>query len=285
MIEKKYECEVITPMFMSGANQQKFELRPPSINGLLRFWWRASSKISDIDKLRKKEGKIFGSKEKKSKLAIKSSLLESDIKKVKNFKGIFKYLKGYSDTEREYLEPGSKFEIILNFPQEYESEIERSMFCLAKYGGLGARNRNGFGSFDIENFSMDFNVKKYNKVDIRDFHTFSEKSIYYSFKEVNNWKKAMNNLTQIYKDARYKVKESKLRKYLGGPVKNVTGERHAKPYFMTVNKNNNKFYPQILFLPYKYNKNNDFNEYIRAHTIFNRVLKDKAKIIKEVNNA
>jgi len=90
MIEKKYECEVITPMFMSGANQQKFELRPPSINGLLRFWWRASSKISDIDKLRKKEGKIFGSKEKKSKLAIKSSLLESDIKKVKNFKGIFK---------------------------------------------------------------------------------------------------------------------------------------------------------------------------------------------------
>ena len=33
--------KVVTPMFMSGADQSQAELRTASIKGALRFWWRA----------------------------------------------------------------------------------------------------------------------------------------------------------------------------------------------------------------------------------------------------
>lgn len=36
------EYEIVTPMFIGGAAQhEQPELRPPSIKGALRFWWRA----------------------------------------------------------------------------------------------------------------------------------------------------------------------------------------------------------------------------------------------------
>ncbi|OPX29474.1 MAG: type III-B CRISPR module RAMP protein Cmr1 [Candidatus Omnitrophica bacterium 4484_171] len=36
-----FECETITPMFLAGADGRTPELRPPSIKGAMRFWWRA----------------------------------------------------------------------------------------------------------------------------------------------------------------------------------------------------------------------------------------------------
>ncbi len=36
-----FECETITPMFLARADGKTPELRPPSIKGLMRFWWRA----------------------------------------------------------------------------------------------------------------------------------------------------------------------------------------------------------------------------------------------------
>lgn len=38
-IEATYE--IVTPMFIGGADPNEVELRPPSIKGALRFWWRA----------------------------------------------------------------------------------------------------------------------------------------------------------------------------------------------------------------------------------------------------
>ncbi len=70
--------ETVTPTFMAGENQQEFELRPPSLKGLLRFWWRAYHwgqsvlKPEDLKKkpeeqkkileerMRKKEGILWG---------------------------------------------------------------------------------------------------------------------------------------------------------------------------------------------------------------------------------
>lgn len=63
-----FECETITPMFLSGADGKTPELRPPSIKGALRFWWRAINANLveykngkwDYSKLKKKEVEIFG---------------------------------------------------------------------------------------------------------------------------------------------------------------------------------------------------------------------------------
>jgi CRISPR-associated protein Cmr1 len=45
MDSKEFEVEVVTPMFLGGANNLEAELRVPSIKGMLRFWWRATCGI------------------------------------------------------------------------------------------------------------------------------------------------------------------------------------------------------------------------------------------------
>ncbi len=61
-IEATYR--VVTPMFLSGAEQSKAELRLPSIKGALRFWWRALAWgrfNGDLKAIRKEEDELFGS--------------------------------------------------------------------------------------------------------------------------------------------------------------------------------------------------------------------------------
>jgi len=66
-----FECETITPLFMYGADGTTPELRPASIKGLMRFWWRAVNGDLSLKELKKQEDEIFGSTEKKSSFSIK----------------------------------------------------------------------------------------------------------------------------------------------------------------------------------------------------------------------
>jgi CRISPR-associated protein Cmr1 len=85
-----FHCEVITPMFIGNAMPGEAELRPSTIKGALRFWWRAmngSLPIEDRDAngnpqncLRTTEAEIFGSADEKigrSKFSITTSQLTS----------------------------------------------------------------------------------------------------------------------------------------------------------------------------------------------------------------
>jgi CRISPR type III-B/RAMP module RAMP protein Cmr1 len=56
---------------MHGADGSSAELRPASIKGVLRFWWRAIHGNLSLDELHEQEGKIFGSKDKRSSFSIK----------------------------------------------------------------------------------------------------------------------------------------------------------------------------------------------------------------------
>jgi len=55
---------VNTPLFGGGAQPDaSAELRPPSLKGVLRFWWRAlawSQHAGDLPKIRSEEARIFG---------------------------------------------------------------------------------------------------------------------------------------------------------------------------------------------------------------------------------
>jgi len=60
-----FDLLTVTPMFMAGADGEHFELRPPSLKGDLRFWWRAyywgkQTYSPTIDEIRTEEGNIFG---------------------------------------------------------------------------------------------------------------------------------------------------------------------------------------------------------------------------------
>ncbi|SHO81241.1 CRISPR-associated RAMP Cmr1 [hydrothermal vent metagenome] len=47
-----FECETITPIFMYGADATIPELRPASIKGVMRFWWRAIHGDLKLDELK-----------------------------------------------------------------------------------------------------------------------------------------------------------------------------------------------------------------------------------------
>ena len=65
-----FECEVITPMFMAGADGTTPELRAPSIKGALRFWWRAMNGHLTLEAMRKAEGEIFGDTTQRSSIIL-----------------------------------------------------------------------------------------------------------------------------------------------------------------------------------------------------------------------
>lgn len=183
---KEFEIETITPMFLSGADQCKAELRGASIKGLLRFWWRALQAEPDLDKLRKKEARIFGSSEEDiggSTFRIRLSNTENIqpvIKRLPNnnkihaitFRSqrqnrnitinILEYLAygPYNPQERKirpYIPANKKFNLIFSFNNnKYLREVLRAMYVFNLFGGLGSRSRNGFGSFCITNSQAAF---------------------------------------------------------------------------------------------------------------------------------
>jgi CRISPR-associated protein Cmr1 len=149
-----FNCEVITPMFLAGADGQTPELRAPSIKGALRFWWRAMNGHLPLKEMQSQEGKIFGSTDYgRSKVLIR---VEEDME-----------WNGRSDASPTPHKPrfsknafraGQHFSIILSLfddvdlglNEKFILEDLRNLFLLtATFGGIGGRVRRGFGAFNI----------------------------------------------------------------------------------------------------------------------------------------
>ncbi len=177
-----FECEVLTPMFLAGAKQESFELRPPSLKGALRFWWRAMHGNSDnlgnldLETLKKDETEIFGGggeDARKSSFAIihKANKIIQSSQSIFSFKKIIAdnpkfYRKDIKVSPIEYLgfgpyfknkwkpsiAPGSKFSIeLLFYNPKFISDVTNAFLLLSNFGGLGSKAHNGFGNFKIIN--------------------------------------------------------------------------------------------------------------------------------------
>ena len=144
-----FTCETITPMFLSGADGQTPELRPPSIKGALRFWWRAMHGHLSLKELKEKENAIFGGTDAsgRSKLLIRAKVLQerTGIEVLVPHKNFMK--------QTAYRANQTTFEVTLSLAQElaYFKEIHmKSLFVItATLGGIGKRSRRGMGSFTI----------------------------------------------------------------------------------------------------------------------------------------
>lgn len=181
-----FECETVTPMFLAGADGVTPELRPPSIKGMMRFWWRALNGHlvgTDFRELKKKEAEIFGSSDEKigrsrfnlnvNKKLNKNDIIESLWKEIPNkpmtsrtgnkynvptnYEGISYLL--YSTlmvSERPYIKSGTSFSIqILSYDEKILQDSINSLYVLALLGGLGTRNRRGAGSFRVRKILSD----------------------------------------------------------------------------------------------------------------------------------
>lgn len=269
---KELECEVVTPLFLGGADRKSVELRTASIKGILRFWWRAIYGSDDLDKMKKRESEIFGSTDKKSNLILQ--IAESNIKissEKLNRSGfhILNYLAyGYDDNSgniRQHIEPKSTFKILIKVDENYKDESRNyydeimtsfsAMICL---GGIGMRSRSGLGSLYSQDFQR-FNLSKYCKGDVKKYTSLTVATRRFITKEKSNtWNQALGQIGNLYKEAKMllKSKDGDARKYIDGGK-----SHHSKPYFLHVNKlDNAKFQGQILFMPYKYAQGGKFND-------------------------
>lgn len=182
-----FKCETITPMFLSGADGRTPELRPPSIKGAMRFWWRAIHPNLSLEELRKKEGEIFGSTDEKvgrSKFGMrvkgnfdpkKDPLPNLEIHKFfvkvkgkERRQNILEYLAygplTWSKEERKnifftkYIPVNTNFEINFLMNESESDAIKKvvinTMNLLSNFGGLGSKSRNGFGNFIITSVIM-----------------------------------------------------------------------------------------------------------------------------------
>lgn len=312
IVKKEFDVEVITPLFAGGADGVRAELRGPAFKGMMRFWWRALFGSSDIDGMKEREDEIFGSTEGKSSLQISikedeniTSVLKNISKgtmvPVKSSKGTFSisileylayglydYEKGKGNVfKREHIEPGTKFKLSLSFPKSHELQIMDCLKLLNQYGGFGSKSRNGFGTVKLTGHGLeeknfkDIGTKK----SLQPFTSFSGDSKLFLFKEQNRWEDALYDAGLAYKTARNSLERQHSfdrRRLVATPiiVKNEVSinERHAKPYFLHVNKlENGKFQGQILFLPYDYYLPDQKSAYKKACNDMNSSLKNAAE--------
>ncbi|MFQ3620256.1 MAG: type III-B CRISPR module RAMP protein Cmr1 [Spirochaetales bacterium] len=303
IVKKTYELEVVTPLFLGGADPTHAEIRPASLKGILRFWWRAiyGPQICEpyikngkyekgLQELKKQEEAIFGSQDQKSKLHLtlyqnenikpsskrlnKGALYTVTSSKGKFYLGIIDYLAyGLNRYDREskdikyirsYFSTETKITLGLKYPKDLEDSIITTLIAVVSFGGLGAKTRNGFGSLFNEELIISFDeiCKKACNLDNTPlpYTSFSKKSKLFSFPARNSWIDALSDIGIAYKDARLSLEKKHVyekRSLIGRPIvqagnEKIKHQRHAKPFFLHVNKVGGKYQGQILYLPYKY---------------------------------
>ena len=160
----KARFRIVTPMFISGANQTEAELRVPSIKGALRFWWRAltfAQHGDDLNGLGKKEAHLFGSADEhvgQSKILLR--LREHRL----SFSGQRKWpqntWEGYvgygliGGDQRRFIKAGSTFLLEAGISRELSKDeftsLRDAIITLGLIGGLGGRSRKGWGSLVLK---------------------------------------------------------------------------------------------------------------------------------------
>ncbi len=152
------DLSLAVPMVGGGIESmvpdERMPVRGQSVRGQLRFWWRTFQDCVDVDELRERENRIWGSTEGASKVSVDVKVIEAP-KKItyteENPAGLPKYvlfpLDNTRDVDRFTLLSGGKFDLSLSYdPAECGEDVEKSVKLWLLFGGIGARTRRGMGS-------------------------------------------------------------------------------------------------------------------------------------------
>ncbi len=182
----KFECEVITPMFLGGADGKSAELRAPSIKGALRFWWRAMNGHLPLKELHEREAEIFGgggTDARRSQVIVRVISLiphngkDSSLLLPHNNRGSAPAFLP-NKNEKIIIDLSLMSLVAVEKNKNYIFDIEKlkSLFVLTcTLGGLGRRSRRGFGSIKINQIN---NVKHRNLQAVDEVLTELQKATY-----------------------------------------------------------------------------------------------------------
>lgn len=179
----KFNLEVITPLFLSGNDQNTVELRAASIRGHLRYWYRAllgGLGITQSNRLHELESQVFGEEKRGSPLLVRVKDVRWASGRVKQNNELdLGYDKAKKETrrpgltyllystqlggnERPYADIGTTFTLELScFNKEAESVLKRAacaLWCWTHFGGLGTRARRGGGDVQVKVIKGDQNL-------------------------------------------------------------------------------------------------------------------------------
>jgi CRISPR-associated protein Cmr1 len=163
---------IVTPMFLGGANHEADEIRPSSVKGILRFWWRATNwsyyqknatdEANALRKLHDEEARLFGSAANDGKggqgvflLSVRSDGIKIGKPDINQFSPLH-YMAGQgvvfqkdASKDRNALLSG-KFSVNLRFRDSTSNDqrysIVKALQVFGLVGGMGSRVRRGFGS-------------------------------------------------------------------------------------------------------------------------------------------
>lgn len=169
MITKTYDIQVITPLFgggvKAGENDPVTSIRPSSIRGHLRFFWRATrgTRFNIVSELQQREGEIWGTTENPSQVGLQVEIKSPGktypcayFPEDKNFPRFEKNHPSYAlfpfqGNKRDGIPPAKctsnvSFELKLTHPQNLSQDVNAAVWAWTNFGGIGARVRRGCGA-------------------------------------------------------------------------------------------------------------------------------------------
>lgn len=162
---------MITPIFGGGVNAGEYDsvtpIRPSSIRGHLRFWWRAirGAKFEDSAQLFNREGEIWGTADSPSPVTIRvvqpdsgslGQRKESDFYGFSSKYGPESYvLFPARDKGHRLLKEGLTFRLSICWSKaekidDIRLDVEAAVWAWTNFGGIGSRTRRGCGALFCE---------------------------------------------------------------------------------------------------------------------------------------
>lgn len=151
MQKKILKATIVSPVFSSGADNRKLELRTTEWKALMRTVFRWASVTKNTKELYEEESEIFGGSDKGSHASpIRIQLLEN---KISVEAGHLVKRRRKKKAPHKYYVPGSQFNIVLRKYLEQGKPLtwyEEMLKLSTVLGGVGKRSRRGRGVITFE---------------------------------------------------------------------------------------------------------------------------------------
>lgn len=225
------DCEVVTPMFLGGADQSA-QWRAAPFKAALRKWWRVLQGPQKSWKdLLAEEGDIFGlageegdSGKSRIKVCVSSAAqaVSTQIPKGKTLQhpecersrhqvaalpylGGMGIMKPSGEVKHSYFIPRSAFTLGLSFPSARIEMVGSILKLMRIFGTVGARSRNGWGSFGFTqpaDMPGSFTVKNWELLLEKDYPSSIGKDqkspLVWRTAGQQSWESAMADLAEAY---------------------------------------------------------------------------------------
>lgn len=163
MKKTTYTLELITPSFCAGADQAEAEIRPSSIRGQLRWWFRA------LGNTREEEDLIFGNINKNegtaSTVIIRIQILNQgtpwnppkNLPRDHGFTYIMHFVNASNNkirwTEKGSIPPSTTFKLIvvqkIFLSPNLQKKLDLAIECFCRIGCFGLRATRGLGAINL----------------------------------------------------------------------------------------------------------------------------------------